>query len=284
MVRVGSRSSQANTWGLDDALLLLHWSYQLVLPVSMNASSKSSVAEGVAATVMSRVLGGSHGAGARLPSEREIAAELGVARVSVREAFALLDAWCVLRVRPGSGAVVQPRQAWTMDALALVLSHLFARAEWVELGRIVSDAFELRRALVLDVLSRAGRHLQPGALDPARRALELAVRARADRPAFLAADRRIIPTVLEAAGMWPSLWLLNSMASPYLAVVGAIGASAAVEPKYREAHLTTFTALEANDAEAARARFDKHLRAADRLMIDSFPPGLKQQLSIVRSP
>ncbi len=241
---------------------------------------RDSVAEAVVAALMGRVLGGNYGPGSRLPSERDLAADLGVARVSVREALTLLSAWGVVSVVPGSGAAVAPRHAWTMDALGSVMAHLFQAERWSELGRLVSDAIELRRSVVLDVLERSARHLGRGRLDPARLALGRALSAK-DREAFVRADRLVIPAVLEAAGMLPSVWLLNSMAGPYLSVVAMIGGGA--DPRYQDAHLETFEALEERDGAGARARFAKHLRVSDRLLVDSLPSPLKKQLSISRS-
>jgi DNA-binding FadR family transcriptional regulator len=233
---------------------------------------------------MGHVVTGTYGPGARLPSERDLAAEYGTARVSVREALGILCAWRVVQVVPGSGAVVLPRRSWTVDALAPEMAHLLRAERWQELAARVSDAFELRRSVVLDGIERSARHLKKGSLGRAREELAAAVAAAAsgDREAFLRADIRIIPTILETARMYPSLWLFNSMAEPYLAVVGVVGTRARPDPKYQSAHEATLDALEARDGARARARFAAHLRASDKLMIASFPAGLRSRLSIAR--
>jgi DNA-binding FadR family transcriptional regulator len=231
----------------------------------------------VAETLMGRVLDGTYGPGARLPSERDLATELGVARVSVRQALGVLGGWRVVSTLRGSGATVAPERDWTSDVLPAALTYALLSGGWKKLARLVTDALEVRRSLVLSMFERSAAHLGPDMLDGARRALDKAC-AAPDRGAFLAADRDVIPHVLEAAGMLPSVWLLNSLAAPYLLVMARFGEQAKQDPKYREAHLETFAALEARDGEAARARFSRHLDVADRLIVDALPDDLRSEL------
>lgn len=245
-------------------------------PVAAPARSEG-VARGVVDALMRRVLSGTYAAGARLPSERDLASTLEVARVSVREALGVLVSWGVVQTTRGSGATVLPRHAWTSDALAAALAYELEAGHFDAVAAMVTDALELRRALVLDLLSRAAGRVAPGGLRSARAALEVAA-AAGDRRAFLEADRRIIPLVLEAAGMLPSLWVLNSMAAPYLATMGRFSEGASIDPRYRDAHLALFDALEAGDRDRARDGFARHLDEADRRIVLSLPEPLKQLL------
>lgn len=242
-------------------------------------ASAEPVARSVVDALLLRVFDGTYGPGARLPSERALAAELGVARVSVRDALGVLGGWRMVETLRGSGAVITPRRAWTSDALAAAMSFELRLGHVEELTRMVEDALALRRSLVLDMLERAAAHLQPGGLDRARAALEKAVSVSADRIEFLRADREVLPLVLEAAQMFPSLWLLNSLAAPYLAVMAELGGAASLEPAYRRAHLETFDALEAGDGARARARFARHLDVADRMLVDALPGPLAPRLA-----
>ncbi|MHC1480006.1 FadR/GntR family transcriptional regulator [Frateuria aurantia] len=58
--------------------------------------------------LLQQVLGGKWSAGQRLPSERQLALELGVSRATVREAIQHLIAQGLLLSRPGSGVYLQP--------------------------------------------------------------------------------------------------------------------------------------------------------------------------------
>ena len=68
---------------------------------------KDSAATEVSRTVLKRVLSGEFPAGARLPSERDLAAQLGVARNAVREGVRPLVLLGILEVQPGSGTFVK---------------------------------------------------------------------------------------------------------------------------------------------------------------------------------
>jgi GntR family transcriptional regulator, galactonate operon transcriptional repressor len=59
-----------------------------------------------------RIVGGAWSAGAPLPNEDELAAELGVSRTVVREAVKALQAKGLVEVRPKTGTRVRPRRAW----------------------------------------------------------------------------------------------------------------------------------------------------------------------------
>ncbi len=66
-----------------------------------------SAPEAIVCHLLERIRRGDFGPGARLPSERELQEELGVGRLSLREALARLSALGVIRVEHGRGAFVQ---------------------------------------------------------------------------------------------------------------------------------------------------------------------------------
>jgi GntR family transcriptional repressor for pyruvate dehydrogenase complex len=67
------------------------------------------LADAVASTLENRILEGSLKPGDKLPSERELAIELGVSRPSLREAIQRLAAKGLLKTRHGGGTVVTDR-------------------------------------------------------------------------------------------------------------------------------------------------------------------------------
>src|SRR5260370_3532143 len=77
-----------------------------------------TVAEDVADRVRRLIHDGALSAGDKLPGERDLAADLGVARVSVREAIRLLTESGYLTVRRGAGGgtfvarLASPYEAW----------------------------------------------------------------------------------------------------------------------------------------------------------------------------
>ena len=60
----------------------------------------------VADKITQRIHDGSYPPGSRLPGERELAAEFGVSRVTIREAEIALQALGQIRIKTGSGVYV----------------------------------------------------------------------------------------------------------------------------------------------------------------------------------
>lgn len=231
----------------------------------------SSVVDELARALLKSVLEGQFPPGSRLPPERDLASQHGVARVSVRAALHRLIAWRVVATRQGSGATVLPRREWTADALAPVLRHALASGDLLALVPLVRDGLELRRSLVLDLVERAAGRVPRGGLDGARRVVREAWSARADGPRFVRIDREILPHLLEAAAMWPSLWLINSLAPSYLAAVEDITAALSVPASYERAHLAMLDAIEAGDGAEARRLFGAYLDELDRSLVATWP-------------
>ena len=69
-------------------------------------------------TLFARIKAEEYPTDTRLPSERTLAAELGVARNTVREALDVLESQQVIRRRPGSGSFVTYRSAPTPEGTA----------------------------------------------------------------------------------------------------------------------------------------------------------------------
>ncbi len=64
----------------------------------------------VAATIAADIATGRHAVGARLPSERDLAEDMGVSRPTVREAMIALEIRGLVEARPGSGVYVTEAQ------------------------------------------------------------------------------------------------------------------------------------------------------------------------------
>ena len=96
--------------------------------------------------VESDLLGGVLGPGDRLPSERELAADLGVGRSSVREALRVLEVMGLIRTATGSGpqsgAIVIAAPSGGMSALMRlqVAAQGFPLADVVQTRLVLEDA------------------------------------------------------------------------------------------------------------------------------------------------
>jgi DNA-binding FadR family transcriptional regulator len=213
---------------------------------------ESSLAEEVFETILRRVIDGSLGPGARVPSERDLAAQLGVARVTVREAVRRLIDARVLSTRQGSGAVVLPRNVWSVRVLPMHLALGSQAGDRPAAADLLQDSLELRRAIALDLVERAAARLGDRSLEPARELVRAAWEVRDDAIAFAERDWRVIPTVVEQAGMMASLWLLNSMEETHVAAMVVVGSLALVPDDYLEVHLGVLDRIEAADGAGAR--------------------------------
>jgi DNA-binding FadR family transcriptional regulator len=229
--------------------------------------------------VLEAIFDGVYGPGARLPAERELAAQMGVSRVCVREAVQRLVHWGVVEIRQGSGATVLPVERWNGGVLAPVLRYRLAQRDWSKLVPVVRDAFGMRRGLLMEFLGRAAAVLQPGDLHEARQRIDEAWAKRKNPAAFIHKDREVIPAVLRQARMLPSLWTLNTMADSYLAVMEVVGDELRVPDNYLSAHLGMCEALENGRREVAKAKFGSYLNELDRNILTSLPAGLLEKLT-----
>jgi GntR family transcriptional regulator len=132
----------------------------------MGTPAQSSLRHLIAESLRDRLLSGEYEAGARLPSEPDLARSLGVSRSSLRSAIALLEADGLLRRLHGSGTYVT-----NMPLLRNDLSRNFGVSEMIaatglEPGTVreraarepapadVAAAFEIAPGAPLSVLAR----------------------------------------------------------------------------------------------------------------------------------
>lgn len=110
----------------------------------MNTFSKverKGLPEVVAATIEDAILDGTFVAGSQLPSEQQLAAQFGVSRNVVREAFKFLKERGLINVLNGSGAYVcQPSAETTSNALGRYIRLIGA-------SESVAALYEARRIL-----------------------------------------------------------------------------------------------------------------------------------------
>jgi len=111
--------------------------------------------DAIAAELRDAILSGQYAPGDRLPAERELAAQLGVGRSSVREAVARLAQLGLVSIRHGGGATVRP----VADANVEVLRHLLVLSGEPDV-RLLAEFMDvselLLTALVRFAVERAG--------------------------------------------------------------------------------------------------------------------------------
>ncbi|GAA4486318.1 FadR/GntR family transcriptional regulator [Microbacterium panaciterrae] len=206
--------------------------------------------------VEQRLLDGAVGPGDRLPSERDLAAELGVGRSSVREALRVLEVMGLIRTSTGSGpqagAIVIAAPGGGLSALLRlqVAAHGFPIADVVGTRLILEQAVvtalaagECDTTAVHRILDAMDEHLDP-----------------AD---FLALDAQLHLALAEASGnavvAAMMTGLRDSIESYVLAGSDRVQDWQGMADRLRAEHRDIVRAIEEGRAEAAAALVRDHI-------------------------
>ncbi len=130
--------------------------------------ARSSVVDAVADRLRGEILAGRLAPGARLPSERELAAALGVNRLTLRAALGRLEEIGLVVTRHGAGTEVTSwRERAGLDSLAALIGSLPAgERTWFDLA---VSMLELRRILATEAVALAAeRHTEADLVTMAR--------------------------------------------------------------------------------------------------------------------
>lgn len=215
------------------------------------------VSDAVATTLEQRILEGSLKPGDRLPAERELAAELGVSRPSLREAIQKLASKGLLRSQQGGGTYVTGAlQASFVDPWqAMVGSYPNLREDVLELRRTVEGQaaeWAAERATDADLLrlTQAFERLQEAADLP-----EIATRAAAD----IAFHQAIGEAAHNALIAHLSAALLRLMRDSIELNLGELKDVAAAGRLLASQHAALYSAICERKPQAARAAAETHI-------------------------
>lgn len=116
----------------------------------MSAITRSSLPEQVLAGLVDDVVSGRYSPGDRLPSQRALAAELGVNMASLREGIGRLEQLGLVDVRHGDAMRVRDwRESGGLDVLAYAAEHLGAA--------VLAPVFEARRIMFAEAARLAAK-------------------------------------------------------------------------------------------------------------------------------
>ncbi len=191
--------------------------------------------------------------GARLPSERDLAASLRVSRASLREGLIALELGGVVEVRGGSGVYVS--------------EHAASPADVPEAGPGPFEVLSARGVIETEVAAMAAKNASPAALDAILAALLEMERSHEDRSSNELADRNFHLAIARATGnsalvgvidyLWrqrSSLWhrLKQHYRTEELRMATLLD------------HRAIFDAIAARDAPGARKAMRLHLQRVTR--------------------
>jgi GntR family transcriptional repressor for pyruvate dehydrogenase complex len=209
----------------------------------------------IADQISTLITSGEFGPGRRLPSERDLARQLGVSRPSVREALISLEIEGKVEVRVGAGIFVAAQKAPTLDGGADEGQGPFEllRARWLVEG---------------EVAAVAARERTDGDLAPIRAAVEDMQRLQRLNQSAESADRAFHMGIVTAThnsalvSVVQYLWdrgrgaMWKRMEHHFL--------TAALRAATLRDHRAVYEAIAARSARDARAAMHRHLERVDR--------------------
>jgi DNA-binding FadR family transcriptional regulator len=212
--------------------------------------------DAVAERLRREILAGTHRAGAHLPPERQLAARLGVSRLTLRAALARLEAEGLVWARQGDGVRVLDLGE---HASLGILAHmdLGARPE------VLRSFLELRRAVAAEAVALACERASDEAIDRLAR-LAAAQAEEGDDARYRERDLAFARAVLEASESFASLLLFNALAPVYAAHPRLSEALLADRERSLAGYAVTVALLRARDGARAREAVRAALEAADR--------------------
>ncbi|MFG3003323.1 FadR/GntR family transcriptional regulator [Streptomyces calvus] len=194
--------------------------------------------------------------GGRLPTERDLAARLGISRSSMREAIRALTVLGVLEARHGSGIYVTRLEAGDLLETFGVVADLSRGQRLVEL-------LQVRRALESAATATAAARITADGLAAVGKHLA-AMDATDDPDEFLAHDLAFHREIVAAAGNETMAAILEGLSSRTVrARVRRGHQEEDAFARTRSEHAAIHRALAARDPEAARAAAAAHVGAVE---------------------
>lgn len=205
------------------------------------------VSDQVFRTLLEAVLAGRYAPGEKLPTQRALAADLGVTMGSLREALKRLEQMGLVEARQGDAMRVRD---WRQHGGLDVIAHLLFRSGGLDPG-VLADVLEARGLMLSELAAlAAGRRDE----EQAARLLDLAAQLAAAPDATTAQriDFAFFTELAQAAGNLVFVLILNSIRALYFAHADRLPVTAGhaeLAPLYRRAA----EAVRDGDAAAARS-------------------------------
>jgi DNA-binding FadR family transcriptional regulator len=216
--------------------------------------------EAVYHELLVRILGGQYATGDRLPSERQLAAQLGVSRPTIREALSALESKGLVVTRVGSGTFVTEAPSPPEDG--------------EEPGESPVEVLECRLALEVAVARLAAKRAAANheALDLVLAAVE-ALERTADSEAFPdeidQAFHRAVAQVTGnefLCGLLEPLWA--TMTQRVFVTLRAVHTPAAESKRSAAQHRAIYEAIKAGDPDLAAFEMERHLRGTIEVLFN----------------
>lgn len=212
-------------------------------------------------TLFARIKAGTYPVDTRLPSERTLASELGVARNTVREALDVLAAQNVIHRRPGSGSFVKfrsdPKPETSYSALAKEVSPL--------------DHLVVRGILEPELIRLAVINMTPRQIEELDGILSRVEAVRTDPGEFIEAEEDLYRKIAEGSGnpLLHSCYELTIEACrlSYRTALRRRHLTPQRMQDYQKRYNTLFNAIASRDVESAVEFIKLHLIDEQKLLL-----------------
>jgi len=218
---------------------------------------KESATDRAMVMLRERITSGAFTPGERIPAERDLAAELGLSRGSVREGIRALIVLGMLEARRGAGVYVTGLKP------ADLLEDAFGTMIEIADGATLVHLLSVRKILESAATAAAAARLSDGELALLGAELD-AMRATDDVERFVTHDQAFHRIISESAdNPVLSTLLANLNSRTFRASVRRGRDDAAALPRTRAEHERIYLALRDRDPDAARAAAAVHLASVE---------------------
>ncbi len=204
------------------------------------------------------LLDGRLGPGDRLPSERDLAVNLGVGRSSVREALRVLEVMGLIRTATGSGPQSGAIVIATPSGGLSALMRLQVAAQGFPLTDVVRTRLVLEDAVAASLAADETRDTAS-----AHSILEAMDADNLTAAEFLALDAQLHLALAESSGNTVIAAMMaglrTAIESYVLAGAAQIGDWEAMTQRLRHEHRAIIAAIDAGESDAARTRIREHI-------------------------
>lgn len=236
----------------------------------MDKVRRTSLSDAVTDSVIAQIREGRYRAGDRLPTERELAEQLGVGRTSVREGLRFLEKLGILEIRQGTGTVVRSL------SLGEVFEHLVPVQTIIELpDKDVRHIMHVRRVLEAESAQLAALHAterQLGRLEELLNGMAASLENPRD---YLEMDLEFHVVVAEAAANPVLAQLIGLIRDIYTRYFEIVIRDPEMNKTSLDFHRQLYVALRDHDPDAARRHILAHLSQAERDVLKLLDPTIE---------